>query len=106
MNLPMASAPVFRGPSTAAYALSAGIEPSSVCSICHTLVEKVVESASCSLLGLAEFEAECNLALDLETEGLGTVICAAAGAALRYACKQGMSDPAKYVAGKACSVAC
>lgn len=102
MKLPVQSAPVLRGP--AVYRVAHGVAPSSVCSICQSVVATVVSQVGCSWIGLLEFEAECNAALDLETEGLGAAICAAAGVALRYACSHAISNPAQYVAQKACAL--
>lgn len=102
MKLPAQSAPVLRGP--VVYRVAHGVAPSSVCSICESVIETVVANAGCSWIGLLEFEAECNAALDLETEGLGAVVCAAAGAALKYACAYSISNPAQYVADKACAL--
>jgi len=75
----------------------------SLCGTCETIVKTVVGKAGCGWLGLLEFEAECNAALDVETEGFGAVVCAAAGTALKYACDKGISNIADYVANAACS---
>lgn len=104
MHLPNQAVPVMRGFS--GVPVTKGVDASSLCSICKDGVEYLVKKAGCSYIGLLEFETECNLALDVETEGLGTAICAAAGVAIRYACKESLSDPARYVANKACSLAC
>lgn len=102
MKMPPISGPVLRGP--IAYRVSHAVAPSSVCSICKSIVSTVVDKAGCGFFGLLEFEAECNVALDVETDGAGAAICAAAGVALKAACNAAIKDPGEYVAGKACAL--
>jgi hypothetical protein len=65
-----------------------GLSPNCYCNEYAGDILSAATGISCSAIiaGVIGFEAACNLAVDPETLGFGSVICVAAGAALGYAC--------------------
>jgi len=61
-----------------------------LCGACQDHLPTVIElvgKAGCAG-GVTAFEAICNAALDVETLGAGSILCAAVGAGIGWACNQ------------------